>query len=514
MRSGARTGVWLAGFALLCFVYFLPRWHDWNQDARMDMTMSIVNHGTIDIDAYYFNTGDEDKYKGHYYSNKAPGQSLLGVPVFVVYKGLLQISPVRYLASAFEGDSGWSLALADAQCTVFVATDPCRFIPPKLDFALLQYVESGVTAAVPSVLLLLLFFWFLGYFSDSLVNRCLLTMSLGLATIVFPYAQNLYSHVPAAALEFTAFVLIYILGTTPRAARPGTRWLLENRGAAAFLAGFALGLAVVFEYPTALVSLLLAGYALQHLGPRQTLNVVAGAVPALAIVLAYNYAAFRNPLSTGYSCYETIYKNQECQGIGGFTWPPKASAVSGMSLSRYRGLFFLSPFLLLAFPGYVLWLLKKRTEWPTLLTALGVPVVFFFAISCYWGWFGGQVAGPRYITPLVPFLALPIIFVLDRLNDRFGRTALYALGAMSLLNVWVETIGGRAFGWTSIHDPLFTYNFPQLFQGQVPLNLGIFMGLGGWRSLLPLLLLLAGWTGAMMLGTASQPIAEPVPAIP
>lgn len=493
-----RTGVWLAGLFMLCFVYFLPRWHDWNQDARLDMTMAVVNHGTIAIDAYQRNTSDDDHFQGHYFSNKAPGQSLLGVPVYVAFKLALAVPPVRASLNAFERNSAWNMALQDAGCITPIKNDPCRFVlPRKLDFAMLQYVESSLTAAVPSVLMLLLFFWFLAYFSSSVLNRALLTTALGLGTMIFPYSQEFYSHVPAAALEFGAFVLIYIVGSAGRSPRVGTGWILENPPIAVFVAGFCAGLGVVFEYPAALIALLLGVYALYRLPRKQIVAFIAGALPAIAIDLAYNFAAYHNPLTTGYGCNEKLYK-QECEGIGGFTLPPNGHAIFGMSADRYRGLFFLSPFLLLAFSGYALWLSRRPRDLGTPLVTLAIPVVFFFAISCYWGWYGGQVVGPRYLLPMLPFLVLPIILVLDRVRSWPGQAAIYALVALSVVNVWVETIGGLAYPSGSQHDPLFAYSFPQIFQGNFPLSLGTFLGLRGPATLIPLAIVLAVWTVALL----------------
>jgi hypothetical protein len=494
--SALRIGIWLAGLALFCFVYFLPRWHDWNQDARLDMTMALVNHGTIAINAYQWNTKDDDFFHGHYYSNKAPGQSLVGVPVYAVYKALLSLPPVRRAVDSIERDSAWKLALQDGGD---------RFIPPKLDFALLQYVESIVTVAIPAVLLLVLFYWFLGYFSNSLFNRALLTLALGLATMIFPYAQLFYSHIPAAALLFAGFVLVYIatvrspklaLGLTiapgvevPRFAshRLQTTFLI-------FFAGLALGAAVVFEYPAIIISALICIYALLRLPRRLWPYLVLGTVPGILTVMGYDYTAYHNPFVTGYSEHSLIWK-QEAEGIGGFTWPPHWDAIKGMSVSRYRGLFFLSPFLLLAFPGYVLWSRRSGYEW---LLFLAAPVAFFFAIAMYWGWFAGEAVGPRYLIPMLPFLTLPIIFVLDRVRSWPGRLAIYALVAISVVNIWVETLGSRAYPHSYTMNPLFTYSLPALARGEVPLNLGTFAGLNGLPSLLPLAALLLIWSVATL----------------
>ncbi len=456
--------------------------------------MAIVNHDTIAINAYHFNTMDDSKFDGHFYSNKAPGQSLVGVPVYLAFKLATALPPIRAAVNGLEKNSAWNMALQDAAG---------RFVPPKLDFALLQYLESIVTAAIPSVLFLLLFFWFLGYFSSSLLNKAVLTLALGLGTIVFPYSQLFYSHVPGAGLDFAGFALVFIAANPNLPERRGSQWLREHTAATVTLAGLALGLAVVFEYPAALISAAIGIYAVLRLPRRTVPYLIAGCLPAIAIVMAYDYAAYHNPFTTGYGKYEVLWK-QEGRGIAGFTLPPSGSAIDGMTVSRFRGLFFLSPFLLLAFPGYVLGFLHYRAHRASMALLLAIPVAFFFAIACYWGWNGGQVVGPRYLIPMLPFLTLPIIFVLDRLGSMFSRVGVYALILLSAFNVWAETIGGRAFPRGFVQDPLFGSSLPRLFGGQVPMSLGSFFGLRGPGSLVPLALIAATWSALLLLPLLSK----------
>ena len=77
---------------LLCCGWFYAQ-GGWNQNARYDMIYSFVEPGTPDflsfrIDHFLVdaqktvNTGDWAFHDGHYYSNKAPGASLLGIPVY------------------------------------------------------------------------------------------------------------------------------------------------------------------------------------------------------------------------------------------------------------------------------------------------------------------------------------------------------------------------------------------------------------------------------------------------
>ena len=73
----------------LCYTYTLPRWADPNQNSRLDMVVAVVEDGTFQIDEYVENTVDYAKVGEHYYGDEAPGVAFLGIPVYVVLKGIL-----------------------------------------------------------------------------------------------------------------------------------------------------------------------------------------------------------------------------------------------------------------------------------------------------------------------------------------------------------------------------------------------------------------------------------------
>src|SRR5262245_25463264 len=68
----------------LAYVYTPPRWQDWNQNSRFDLTRALVEQHTVRIDDYVANTGDYATIDGRYYTDKAPGLSLAAVPVYAV----------------------------------------------------------------------------------------------------------------------------------------------------------------------------------------------------------------------------------------------------------------------------------------------------------------------------------------------------------------------------------------------------------------------------------------------
>lgn len=97
MKLAARFRIEILLFLILlaCYAYFPPRWADWNQNSRLNLTLAIVDDGSFQIDRFVANTGDYAKYNGHYYSDKAPGTSFLAVPMYAAVRPALQTAPAQ-----------------------------------------------------------------------------------------------------------------------------------------------------------------------------------------------------------------------------------------------------------------------------------------------------------------------------------------------------------------------------------------------------------------------------------
>src|SRR5258708_8126897 len=67
--------------ALGVYAYFFQA-GGWNQNVRFDLTRAIVEQHTLVLDDYIVNTGDYAFVDRHYYSDAAPGLSMLAVPVY------------------------------------------------------------------------------------------------------------------------------------------------------------------------------------------------------------------------------------------------------------------------------------------------------------------------------------------------------------------------------------------------------------------------------------------------
>lgn len=452
---------------LSAYAYFLPRWADWNQNSRLDVVLAIVDQGTLAIDAYVENTGDYALFEGHYYGEKAPGTSLLGVPVYAAFK---------LVFGGWLTDSLLPRLAANPAAAGTLTEGGRGLVVESLYFALALYFVTFFTVALPSALLGAVFYHFLGYLSNRVLHRVLLTLAYGLGTIAFPYSGSYYGHQLTAVLLFFAFWLLFRI----RRGELNTRFL--------WLAGFLLGYSAITEYPTVFVAAALFFYAVYFLERKWQASwmVISGLVPVIGLLL-YNTAIFGAPWEFSYK-YSELWVDYHHTGFFGTTLPDPR-ALWGITFSPYRGLFFLSPLLLLTIPGfYVVW--RRRDHRPEVIVSLAIVASILLFNSASKMWFGGHSVGPRYLIPALPFLAWPIIGFLDRYGRQaWGKVTFAVLTTVSLVFIWVETISGQGFPQYS-PNPLFDYSLPLLLEGDIARNLGTIAGLPSWYSLLPLLLLM------------------------
>ncbi len=103
------------------------------------------------------------------------------------------------------------------------------------------------------------------------------------------------------------------------------------------------------------------------------------------------------------------------------------------------------------------------------------------------------------MVPAIPFLAFPVIFYLQQAGRSFWIWAVFVVAALwSIFVVWAEFLGGELFPKSGGRDPLVQYSLPALSHNETSPNLGMFFGLRGWETLLPLILvilIIIGWRG-------------------
>lgn len=510
---GGRSAWRVFAVTFLIYAYFMPRWADWNIDSRLDLVHAIVDDHSLRIDRYHFNTWDKAFVRSpatgvvHYYSDKAPGTAALGAVVYAGYE-LAHRAPVvgggidlllkngawrvpielgktgtQYQPASRGTNLGGCQRSGVAGNVQYIPWGN-RLVPPMRDWALSKYVVTIGVVSTVSALFSTFFFWFLGFFVRSRWCRWVLTILYATCSVALPYSTNLYSHQLAAAFLFTAFALLYLL-------KIGC-----GRGWFAAAAGFLLGAALLTEYTVLIIVAFVGLYALSILWRRRQAVLalcLAGTAPLLAL-LAYNKACFGGWFDTGYS-HDFCWSSAQAAGIAGFT-SPHLDVIVNLTVDSYRGLFYMSPFLLLALPGA--FLAARRGVGRECWLCIAIGVTFIVVLSAYWGWNGGKVDGPRYLVPVVPFLAFPCIFVIDMLTS-VPRAWVFVLPVTlwSAFATWTEFLGGALFPVSWYPDPIFQYSLLYLHRNDIAPNAASFLGLHGWISLLPLIgmVALVGLTG-------------------
>jgi hypothetical protein len=453
----------------------------WNETSRFDLTRSIVERGRFDIDEYHDNTGDKALRGGHYYTDKAPGASLLAVPSYAVYYAFLRLAH-RELPAQITGSTPEA--------------------PMQVNHAFLSgmFVSCFFSVGVLSLVGLLAFFALARALAVDRAAQVLATLAYGLGSLAFPYATLLYGHQLCGSLLLVCAALLF-------EQRRAARWQPWRCA----LAGLAGGWAVVTEYPAAVAVAGLALVCLAAPSRRRAFGwfAVGGAGPALLLAW-YDTVCFGAPWASGYEYVaDPTFAAGMSRGLLGLTHP-RLSVLWALLVGSYRGLLLLSPILFVGFVALVrMWRDKLQLE----AAACAFVVAYFLLLNAsYYMWWGGSAPGPRHAIPMLGFLALPLC----RLRPGALRGLSWGLLAYSMVTMLVVTLVGPEPPEAA--DPALAFHWQHLFADEVAVNsgssnLGLRLGLTGVRSVLPLVVVwtacsVALWSWARDRRAPSLPAAE------
>jgi hypothetical protein len=341
----------------------------WNAGAHYALVQSLAD-GTPRIDRHLNQSGDIAYVDGHYYAAKSPGLAVLSLPVYLAFDATGSVTPTSPTTFGPPGARGiqehalWQVNLVVITCF----------------FCLLLLLRFTVNTVVPGAGLPVAFM-------------------LGLGTMLLPMATEYFSHVPSATFGFAAFTLLL-------------RTRRRQSDLTVALAGLLAGLAVFMEVTLAVIAVCLGVYAIA-MRPRLRRAALYGTgfVVGILPLATYNWWAFSSPFENGYSNavkflgksgHDLIGAN--ASGFFGVTHP-SLDALREILVSE-RGFFVLTPITVVALAGLVP--LARRGYGTEAKLVAGATLAMFVFNASYYLPMGGASPGPRFLTPLLPLLALPL----------------------------------------------------------------------------------------------------------
>jgi hypothetical protein len=356
-----------------------------SQDVSRLCLSRAVTAGRLDIGHCVGHAVDRATYGGRVYSDKAPGMAFLAVPLVEM--------PALPAANHWHFDR-----------------DPRIW--------LIRVLTSGL-AFMALVLAV-------GRVAEGLERHTggIAALSFGLGTLAGGLAATTFEEVTAAALCFGAFLFAW-------KAQPAR-------------AGLLAGLAVFFEYQSAIVVVIVAVYVGAS-GTRRLYAYAAGsAVGAIALAL-YNSAAFGSPFDLSYRYVSAKFARQQAAGFFGIA-APRLGAVDKVLLGD-RGLLVASPVLVAATAGLVLLARSHRRE---ALVCGAVTIAYLLLEFGYFLPYGGVSPGPRFFIPALPFLALGLARSFVRFRPAVAALAAASIVASTTLALswsWGSSLGYRNTVW-------------------------------------------------------------------
>ena len=485
----------LLGITFLVSYAYFYQGGGWNQNTRFDLVRAIVERQTLQIDVYQGNTGDKAVMDGHYYSDKAPGASLVAVPAVAAVRAILSVS-------------GWDV-----------------FSPEVI--AGLSYVATFAAAGIPAALAALCVFWSARRAGCDDHAAALAAVICALGTPLFAYATLLYGHALAAGCSMLAFIAAWQVERA--SGRAAVRWCAVT--------GAAAGWAVITEFPSSIPSAMTVAVAWVSLRRgdhawRSTLALGGGLSIGALVLLTYNWLAFGSLFHIGYTSEQAGFDAMKT-GIFGVNWPNPRILLS-LLFGPYRGLLPLAPVLIVAPIGLWLWMRDRRTRvFGTL--AVSIAGYYFLMTSGYAYWDGGWSYGSRHLGPALPFLCVAIAPAWQAAG-RIGRMAILMLALVGIGEslVAVATTPQPPGGAAAPASPMRDQLWPAFLSGDFPIgwqsvlernapseplselerrgvpraswNLGQKIGLRGHASLVPLVLV---WVVATLMWFRAPRVREP-----
>ncbi|MBI5367662.1 MAG: hypothetical protein HZA54_11540 [Planctomycetes bacterium] len=426
-----------------CHAYFFNGGLD-NQRSRYAPIFAFVEPGTPDTHSCRINrflhgraadrrmdTVDWALSRGEYYSNKAPGTTLLGIPPYLALHALevaVDLDPTSVQTTVVNS---YLLNLCISVFWTAVAT-VCLYRFLRDRFAAPSSPLAPAAAAA----------------RDAHRDALFIALIYAFGTLVFPFDTQLWGHPTAAAFLLLAFTRLF-----------------KPAAGAVFLAGFYAGMALMTEYPAGIAlpafgcALLLGGDRL-----RRSAWFAAGLLPPVAALMAYQWVCFGSPWTTATvaSLSNPAFTDLTLRfGLFGAFSPQN---FWDLLFSPHRGHILYMPVLLAAAAAVPRMRRERGRDYlAACLLTLGGNLV---AISCFLCWHGGWTSGSRYLIFSLPFWCL----LLPRFSALGPRARVaYALIALLALANMLAVAAVTPMAPESDPNPLYgSLIYGRFFRGEFP----------------------------------------------
>ena len=365
--------------------------------------------------AFYVGTCSPDYYPGddRYYLNLA-GQ------IVEQHTVALRITRTPDPDSSFRGHDGrfyakYTLGHPLLLAVAYALVKPLEGHVPATLYALFQRLAFGLVPALAVAGALALCLWrarALGYTTATCATW---TLGMGVATGLWPATKTLLSE-PTQAFLVT---LIYALSV--RALERPTPTL-----------ALGLGLACAHAYHTKITLALGAGVAALALAARPERRVARLGAFALVVAAGVLAMLWYNTVRSG-TPWVLGYETGQDTVLGFCT--PWWSGLAGLCISAGKGVFFYSPFLVLALAGGRAFLRRHPRD---AQVALGLTLPQLLLYSTWNGWHGDWVWGPRFLVTFLPVIGM---FALPAVERALAARRGVLLGALVSAGVAVQLLG-------------------------------------------------------------------------
>jgi hypothetical protein len=258
----------------------------------------------------------------------------------------------------------------------------------------------------------------------------MLTIAYALGTAAWSTAsQGMWQHGPGMLCLAIALLAMTLLDRT---SRPGL----------AFIAGCALGMAVLCRDLNIIPAIAFTLYMLKH---QRSLLIPYGTPLAIFAIwlLQYNYNSYGH-FSGGFGAIinSDWHKSRQLNEANLFTLP-LLQGLSNTWLSPSKGLLVYSPFLVFGIIGMMIWPKKEHLRLKPYLCIWVILISIALAKNILW--WGGTAYGPRYFTEA----SLALVMLIGSVYRVMPKPLVYIFSGSILLSIAIQAVGAfyAPCGW-------------------------------------------------------------------